>query len=91
MRCTSSGANRAAMGSTLLRSPGSSRPVQYECERHSSIQVPCGPRQAIEISRKALLLRAWRRRRGAHAPQTISREMKSCPTNIRACVLFMTQ
>jgi hypothetical protein len=31
--------------------------------------VPCGSRQAIEISRKASLLRAMRRRRGAHAPR----------------------
>ena len=38
-------------------------------QRHGSIQVPCGSRQAIEISRKASLLRAMRRRRGAHAPR----------------------
>jgi hypothetical protein len=31
--------------------------------------VPCGSRQAVEISRKALLLRAWRGRRGAHTPR----------------------
>src|SRR5258708_39325254 len=40
MRCTSSGANRAAMGSTLLRSPGSSRPVQYDLSGTARSRCP---------------------------------------------------
>src|ERR1700747_326892 len=40
MRCTSSGANRAAMGSMLLRSPGSSKPVQYDSSGTARSRCP---------------------------------------------------
>src|SRR5262250_150663 len=38
-------------------------------QRNSSIQVPRGLRQAIEIGREAFLLGAWRNRLGAHELQ----------------------
>src|ERR1700683_4976660 len=43
-------------------------------QRHHSIQVPRGMRQAIQISREAFLLGAWRYRVGAHDPQLIIKE-----------------
>src|SRR5262245_45975113 len=39
MRCTLLGANLAAIGSTLLRSPGSKRPLQYDF--NGSIRSAC--------------------------------------------------
>lgn len=35
--------------------------------RHGSVNVPCGTRQPVQIGRKALLVRAWSQKRGAHA------------------------
>src|SRR5260370_17860904 len=43
-------------------------------QRNHPIQVPRGMRQAIQISREAFLLGAWRNRVGAHDPQLIIRE-----------------
>jgi hypothetical protein len=46
---------RAALGSTLLRSPGRRRPLAIELDRVHAIRVLCGLRQAVEIGRKARL------------------------------------
>src|ERR1022692_1647948 len=43
-------------------------------QRDHPIQVPRGMRQAIQISREAFLLGAWRYRVGAHDPQLIISE-----------------
>src|SRR6266478_2735813 len=40
-------------------------------QRDHPIQVPRGMRQAIQISREAFLLGAWRNRVGAHDPHLI--------------------
>jgi hypothetical protein len=43
-------------------------------QRDYPIQVPRGMRQAIQVSREAFLLGAWRYRVGAHDPQLIIAE-----------------
>ena len=43
-------------------------------QRDYPIQVPRGMRQAIQVSREAFLLGAWRYRVGAHDPQLIISE-----------------
>jgi hypothetical protein len=43
-------------------------------QRDYTIQVPRGMRQAIQVSREAFLLGAWRYRVGAHDPQLIITE-----------------
>src|ERR1700691_1306752 len=45
-------------------------------QRDYPIQVPRGMRQAIQVSREAFLLGAWRYRVGAHDPQLIIAECK---------------
>ncbi|MGC2333185.1 MAG: hypothetical protein WA581_17155, partial [Candidatus Acidiferrales bacterium] len=52
---------------------------------YGSISVPCGSRQAVQIGRKALLLHAWRRRRGAHAYKLSVQEGKSAPQKNKVC------
>jgi hypothetical protein len=56
MRRTLSGARRAAIGSTDLRSPASSSPVQYSRSKGTArpIHMPGSFAQAIKIRRQAL-------------------------------------
>ncbi len=56
-----SGARRKAIGSTLLRSPGSNSPVPVILERRVPIGMPRGVSQTLDICREAPLLWAWRR------------------------------
>ncbi len=62
MRRTLSGASRAAIGSTLLRSPGKQQPRAICLERNAPIRMPRRLRQAIEICSEPFLLCAWRSR-----------------------------
>jgi hypothetical protein len=53
-------------------------------QRCYAIKVLCGSRQAVQIGRKALLLHAWRRRRGAHAHK-LSVQEGIRPSKTKAC------
>jgi hypothetical protein len=48
---------------------GQQQPRAIRLQRNHTISVPCGPRHAIKIGRKAFRLGAWRHRVGAHEQQ----------------------
>lgn len=56
---------RQGLDALALSGKEQTRAIGFEWFR--AICVLCGLRQAVEIGRKALLLCAWRRRKGAHA------------------------
>jgi len=77
------------MGSAFLRSPGSSKPVQYDFRGVARSACPAVCAKAIEISRKAFLLGVWRYRVGAHEQQ-LTRGITRSPDFFRSQV-FTTQ
>ena len=77
-------------GLDTLAFTGKKQTGAVRLQRSYSIKVLCGLRQAVQIGRKALLLHAWRRRRGAHAHKLTVQEGIP-PLKKQSLCLFMTQ
>jgi hypothetical protein len=58
--------------------PGQKQTLTIRFERFHAIGVLCGLRQAIEIGREALLLRAWCRSTGAPADRVQGERSNRC-------------
>ncbi len=70
---------------------GQQQAVAVQLQWGNSVGVPCGLRQALEVSRKAFFLGpAWRRKLGAHAAKLIQDTLREDRHLVRSAI-FITQ